>query len=130
MKAVDSNVLLRLITGDDLHQEKVARPFIDGHEIFVPLTVVLEPEWGLRSFYRWPRARIADALGGLDGFDRIRLERADDLLWAIDQMRSGADFADMVHLVASGDAAAFATFDTDVGKHAGSGTPRPVQTLR
>lgn len=130
MKAVDSNVLLRLITGDDPHQEEVALALIDEHDVFVPLTVILETEWVLRSFYRWPRERIAVALAQLDAFDRIKLERADDMLWAVERMRAGADFADMIHIAASGDAAVFATFDTDVVKRAGSGSPRPVETLR
>lgn len=130
MKAVDSNVLLRLITGDDSHQEAVAQAFIDEHDVFVPLTVVLETEWVLRSFYRWPRDRVADALAQLDAFERIRLERADDMLWAVERMRTGADFADMIHIAASGDAAAFATFDTDVAKRAGLRSPLAVETLR
>lgn len=130
MKAVDSNVLLRIITGDDPHQESVAQALIAEHDVFVPLTVVLETEWVLRSFYRWRRGRIADALAGLDDFRRIRLERADDMLWAVERMREGADFADMIHLAASGDATVFATFDTDVEKHVRHGGPRPVETLR
>lgn len=130
MKAVDSNILLRLITADDPHQEAIARTLIAEHDIFVSLTCVMETEWVLRSFYRWPRGRIADALAGLDGFARVRLERADQLLWAVERMRAGADFADMVHIVAAGDASVFTTFDADIERVAGVDSPRPVQTLR
>lgn len=130
MKAVDSNILLRVITGDDPHQEAIARALLTDHDIFVSLTAALETEWVLRSFYRWPRERIADALASLDGFERIRLERADQLLWAVERMRRGADFADMIHIVAAGDANVFATFDTDIEQEAGADSPRPVQTLR
>jgi len=130
LKAVDSNVLLRLITADDPPQEAIARALIAEHDIFVSLTSVLETESVLRSFYRWSRERIADALGSLDGFENIQLERADQLLWAVERMRVGADFADMIHIVAAGDATVFATFDTNIERDAGVDSPRPVQTLR
>ena len=130
MKAVDSNILLRVITGDDPRQEAIALALLADHDIFVSLTAALETEWVLRSFYRWPRERIADALASLDGFGRIRLERTDQLLWAVERMRRGADFADMIHIVAAGDANVFATFDKDIEQEAGADSPRPVQTLR
>lgn len=130
MKAVDSNVLLRLITGDDPHQESIARTLMTENDTFVSLTVMLETAWVLRSFYRWPRTRIAEALVEIDAFERVRLERADQMLWAIERMRVGADIADMIHVAAANDATVFATFDADIAKHAGSESPRPIETLR
>lgn len=51
MIAVDTNVIVRLLTNDDPHQtEKVAR-LMEGNSVFISKTVLLETEWVLRVAY-------------------------------------------------------------------------------
>ena len=53
MIALDTNVLVRLVTGDDATQAKRAAARIDtGDAFFVSLTVALELEWVLRGAYK------------------------------------------------------------------------------
>jgi predicted nucleic-acid-binding protein len=56
MPALDTNVLVRYIVLDDAAQLAAARRLIsrilaEGSTLFVPVTVVLELEWVLRSSY-------------------------------------------------------------------------------
>lgn len=131
MKAVDANVLLRLIVGDDPHQEQVALALIARESVFVPLTVTMECEWVLRSFYKWPRARIADAIGTMMDVENIIFEQAAGVRWCLERLRGRADFADMIYIVQAAvcEMGEFATFDTGVADEAGSGSPLPVTTL-
>ena len=48
MRAADTNVLVRLVTRDDKAQCERAIKFFDGHEVYLPKTVLLELEWVLR----------------------------------------------------------------------------------
>ena len=49
MLAVDTNVVLRILLNDDTTQADIARRLVASHDIWVPLTVLLEAEWVLRS---------------------------------------------------------------------------------
>ena len=51
MRAIDTNVIVRFLTADDLAQAAVARRAIEAGDIFIPTTVLLETEWVLRSGY-------------------------------------------------------------------------------
>jgi predicted nucleic-acid-binding protein len=122
--AVDTNVLLRLIVRDDERQFAQAQRMFAADEIYLLPTVVLETEWVLRSRYRYPRAAIADALLAIFALPRVAVERDGQIRWALDRYRTRGGFADLVHLacVPHG-VSAFATFDGDVAKDAGSAPP-------
>ena len=58
MPSIDTNVLVRLLAADDAKQAAQARALMHsatqvGESLFVPLTVVLELEWVLRSRYEY-----------------------------------------------------------------------------
>jgi predicted nucleic-acid-binding protein len=127
--AADTNIVLRLITADDPVQEEIARDVLRKQGIFVSLTVLLESEWVLRSYYRWPRDQIADAFEAFSLLDAVVIERLKLARWAVDRMRRGADFADMIHLLVVADVTAFATFDTGIATVAGDDAPLPIETL-
>ena len=57
MIAVDTNVLVRLLTGDDPAQTRRAADLFAQESILIPKTVLLETEWVLR--YRYELAPIA-----------------------------------------------------------------------
>lgn len=105
MAALDTNVLVRWLAGDDVAQcDAVARllhtSLAQGERFYVPVTVLLETEWVLRSRYRFSRnqvARVMDALLGtleLELQDEPAIERA---LWLFKHNES-ADFADCLHV--------------------------------
>jgi len=70
MKALNTNIRIRFLTGDDALQAKRAyRLFKNAEsgktELFVPLLVVLERIWVLESVYEVSRAKILDAISDL-----------------------------------------------------------------
>ena len=129
LKIVDTNVITRIIVQDDPDQTAAVEALL--HErLFVPPTVLLETVWVLSSVYRMERRRIADALSHLLQAPAIEVDTPDLLLWAIERVRAGADFGDMMHLIGGKGGEAFVTFDKGVAKAARSGSPVPVVTLR
>jgi predicted nucleic acid-binding protein len=74
--ALDTNLLVRLLTGDDPAQAKRVAELIDtSTACFVPITVVLELEWVLRGAYRLVRQAVITALEGLLGIGISGAER-------------------------------------------------------
>jgi predicted nucleic acid-binding protein len=49
MHAVDTNIIIRYVTGDDPGPAAKARAFIAQTPVYVPRTVLLEVEWVLRG---------------------------------------------------------------------------------
>ena len=111
MLAVDTNVIVRYLTGDDAEQFAKASALIGGEDVYVCTTVLLETEWVLRGGYRFRRDRIIAALAAFAGLPRVTLEDPTASARALDWMRSGLDFADALHLSKSQDCEAFVSFD-------------------
>lgn len=70
MKAIDTNILIRFLVGDDeLQAKKVYSIFkkveSEKKELFVPLLVVLEMIWVLESVYDISRTEILDSISDL-----------------------------------------------------------------
>lgn len=128
LKAIDTNVVVRIIVRDDPDQVSVVDALLE-QSLFVPITVLLETVWVLSSRYRMPRLDIADALQRLLDLPAIAVDDPALIVWALEQFRQGADFADMLHLVASREAEALVTFDRSMPK-AAENSPVPVVTLR
>ena len=73
--ALDTNVLVRLLTNDDAEQARRAADLIDASVgCFVPITVVLELEWVLRGAYRLPREAVIQAVEGLMAIRQVHVE--------------------------------------------------------
>ena len=111
MLAVSPNVVVRYVTRDHPEQSATAKGLIDGNEIFVATTVLLETEWVLRSGYRFTRAQIVEALGAFAGLPRVTLEDPSLAAKALDWAARGVDFADALHLAKAEDCDAFISFD-------------------
>ncbi|NJR78016.1 type II toxin-antitoxin system VapC family toxin [Sphingomonas corticis] len=128
MRAVDTNVLARLILQDDPHQAAAARAVIE-QPVWIPASVWLELGWVLSRRMGLERGTVAAALSGLLMTETVHVSDRNGLAWAIERYRAGADWADAVHLVASrGVADAFVTFDRGVTRELGD-APLPVETL-
>lgn len=117
MIAVDTNVIVRLMTRDDESQFKRARELFRRKEIFVPDTVLLETVWVLGYAYDFDRAQIAEAISRFCGQPNVRLSDPARLAQVVEWYRDGLDFADALHLAHSASCDALLTFDTRfVGK--------------
>ncbi len=111
MHAVDTNVIVRCLTRDDVRQSPIAREFIDRHDVLVLSTVLIECEWVMRGVHRLPPAEIAALMRQFAGLPTVSLEQPQIVAQALDWFEQGMDFADALHLASSDDCEAFATFD-------------------
>jgi predicted nucleic-acid-binding protein len=128
--AVDANILLRVIVGDDPRQQAIAQDLIDAHEIYVSMTVIMETEWVLRSRYGFKRQQVAEALRSLFTAGAFVVERRGRVEWAIERYELSGDLADLIHLAATDEAATrFASFDAGVAAAAGRDTPVTIMQL-
>lgn len=114
MLAVDTNIVVRYLTKDDPGQTRRAQHLVDGSDVFVATTVLLETEWVLRTGYGFKSERLADALKRLCGLPRVHLESPKRIQVALEWMKQGMDFADALHLAAAEDCDAFVTFDEEM----------------
>lgn len=115
--ALDTNLLVRLLTNDDPEQAQRVADLIDASSAcFVPITVVLELEWVLRGAYRLERAAVIGALEGLMAIRQVYLEEEDLVRQALACHRNGMDFADALHLARSAGCSALVTLDRDFAR--------------
>ena len=118
MIAVDTNIVVRVLTRDDSEQAPRARALIEAGSAFVPKTVVLETEWVLRSLYRFDRAAIEDGITRLLGLPGLEIEDRPAIARALEWYGHGLDFADALHLASSARADRFVTFDRALRRRA------------
>jgi predicted nucleic acid-binding protein len=85
MLAVDTNLIVRYLTGDHPRQSAKSRAVVDGDEVFVSTTVVLETEWVLRSVYGYDSAGVCAALRAFAGLPRVSLEDPGLVATALDR---------------------------------------------
>ena len=111
MVAIDTNLVVRYLTNDHPEQSPRARALIDGTAVFVPVTVVLEADWVLRSAYGADPAEVIAALRAFGGLPTVTIEDAGAVADALDLAARGADLADALHLSRAGHCEGFATFD-------------------
>jgi len=119
MIAVDTNVLVRLLTEDDPDQAKRAAKLFGENEIFIPKTVMLETEWVLRHAYGIDKKCILGAFQRLMGLSNVKIEDHQTISVAVSWYNKEFDFADALHLASSRDAEEFATFDKSLLRKAG-----------
>jgi predicted nucleic-acid-binding protein len=111
MISVDTNVIVRLLTCDNLPQFKRAKSLFEKESIFITTTVILETEWVLRYAYHFKPLKIADAFQSLFGLSNVILEEPLTIAEAMRWHKKDLDFADALHLAKSQASRSFATFD-------------------
>ena len=111
MLAIDTNLIVRYLTGDHPRQSRKARALIDAENVFVCTSVLLETEWVLRSAYGFTSVEVATALGAFAGLANVTLEDAALIAKALDWTARGMDFADALHLAKAQGCDAMVTFD-------------------
>ena len=112
MIALDTNVLARYLLDDEPAQARAARRLLAdaGAEYWIPITVVLELSWVLRKADA-PRSVVMQRLRDLLSLRNVRTQNAELVHQALRWTVEGMDLADALHLVLSGKAERFVTFD-------------------
>ncbi|HEY4113524.1 MAG TPA: type II toxin-antitoxin system VapC family toxin [Rhizomicrobium sp.] len=112
MLAVDTDVVVRYLTGDQPEQSARARAIIDNQHTYLTTTVILETEWVLRTVYRFSPNQVGDSLTALAGLPHVQIETPETVARALGWLKAGLDFADALHLSsANNNCEAFLTFD-------------------
>ncbi len=111
MTAVDTNVLVRLLTGDDPKQAAAARSLFAREPIWIAKTVLLETGWVLRSLYGFEDGAIRDAFAKLLGLKNVHMEDESSVAAALALTAHGIELADAMNLVSRPPGAAFVSFD-------------------
>lgn len=127
LKALDTNILARYVANDDPAQAELAGALLNA-PCFVSDSVLLETAWLLSSRYQMKRGPLAATLLDLLSLPQLNVRDPAGTAWAIERFAAGADFADMMHVIASHGADAFATFDRAIAEAAGNSAPVPVET--
>jgi predicted nucleic acid-binding protein len=109
--AVDTNVLVRLLTGDHPAQYRASRKLFSAEDVFIPDTVVLETAWVLQAAYDLEPATICEALRRVFGLPNVTLANGEAVSNALDWHAAGLDFADAFHLALSKEHDVLKTFD-------------------
>lgn len=86
MRAVDTNVLVRLITRDDAKQVAAAEAFVEPGA-WVPHLAVAEAAWVLDSVYRRGPEAIATAVEMLLSHAQLTVQDAEVVAAAVEQFR-------------------------------------------
>ena len=118
MDAVDTNVVVRLVTADDAAQTRRAKAAFSAETVFLAKSVLLESEWVLRYSYGLAPDAIVRAMRALLGLPNLTAEDEDEVLQALVWHEAGMDFADALHLASSALAKRFLTFDAKFAKKA------------
>jgi predicted nucleic-acid-binding protein len=111
MTAVDTSVLVRLLTGDEPKQEAAAKALFAAGPIWIAKTVVLETGWVLRSAYGFDGRAIRSAFISLFGLPNVQVEDESSIAAALTLTAQGIELADAMHLSSRPPGAVFASFD-------------------
>jgi predicted nucleic-acid-binding protein len=119
MRAVDTNVVVRLLARDDAQQVAAAEAFVkDG--AWVSHVVLAEAIWVLDSVYELTHQQIVTALDMLLDHDTLSLQDSDIVSAALDRFRgrSAPGFSDCLVLEIARKAGhlPLGTFDRDLAK--------------
>ncbi|HVV48724.1 MAG TPA: type II toxin-antitoxin system VapC family toxin [Polyangia bacterium] len=123
MRAVDTNVLVRLVARDNSPQLAAARSFVAGG-VWASQLVLVETAWVLQQTYGFDDAQLAEALEMLLDNERLTVQEADVAIAALSlfKKRPALGFADCLILETARKAGhlPLGTFDRELGKADGA----------
>ncbi len=123
MRAVDTNVLVRLITRDDVRQAAAAESFV-APGAWVGHLVLAETTWVLHAVYGLGPTAIATAVEMLLNHQHVTIQDAEVVVAALELYRANprAGFSDCLVLAIARKAGHLpvGTFDRQLAKLAGS----------
>ena len=123
MRAVDTNVLVRLLVRDDANQVRAAEEFI-GSGAWVSQLVLAETTWVLDAVYERSAEQIAAALDMLLNHERLSVQDADVVSAATESFRErpALGFSDclMLEIARKAGHLPLGTFDRNLAKLEGA----------
>ncbi len=123
MRAVDTNVLVRLVTRDDPRQVAAAEAFV-ARGAWVPHVVLVEAIWVLISVYELQAAAVATAVEMLLNHRDLTVQDGEAVVAALEQYRArpAVSFTDCLVLEVARKAGhlPLGTFDRDLTKLEGA----------
>src|ERR1700730_12709255 len=129
MTAVDTNVLVRLLTSDDPKQAAAARRLFANGPIWIAKTVLLETGWVLRRLYGFEESAIHDAFTKLLGLKNVETEDESSVAGALALTQHGIVLADAMHLSSRPPGAVFVSFDKSFVQRARRAGASAVSTV-
>jgi len=117
MTGLDTNILARYYiryTADEAtaQQAEIARHLIEsGQPLLVAKSVLLEFEWLLRGYYKYPKIAVQRVLDHMLTIPHLIIESRNQVETAVRWFRDGLDFADALHLVSYEGCPIMASFD-------------------
>jgi predicted nucleic-acid-binding protein len=118
MIAVDTNVVVRLLTNDQPLQTAAARSLFASGPVWIAKTVLLETAWVLRKLYGFEDDAICGAFEKLLGLENMHAEDEAAVRAALALTNEGIDFADAIHLGSRPVGVAFHSFDQKLVRRA------------
>ena len=99
MRAIDTNVLVRLITGDEPAQVEIARDFV-AKGVWVSHVVLVETVWVLGEAYDLGHPQVAEVIEMLLNHQQLTLQDAEVVRAALDcyEQRPAVGFSDCMVL--------------------------------
>jgi predicted nucleic-acid-binding protein len=123
MRAVDTNLLVRLVMRDDAGQAGEADDFV-AKGAWVSILALAEATWVLRSVYKLDATSLATAVKMLLDHEHLTVQDADVVEAALDLFRSrpALGFSDclLLHLARKAGHLPLGTFDRALGKIEGT----------
>lgn len=129
MIAIDTNVLVRLLTADDAAQYKASVKLFSAENLLIPDSVILEAEWVLRAAYQLRPQQICEALRSVFGLPNVQLQDRQMIVRVLNWHETGLDFADAFHLSQSQSCTELKTFDSQFIKRGKNLSSCPVQEV-
>jgi predicted nucleic-acid-binding protein len=126
MVAVDTNVVIRLLTRDHATQAGRAAEIFRSGRVLILKTVMLETAWVLRYSYGLGSDAILRALRALLGLPNVAAEDPIAVITALHLLEQGIDFADALHIASGTLAVRFVTFDRRLVKRSAGLAPIEV----
>jgi predicted nucleic-acid-binding protein len=119
MRAVDTNVLVRLMTRDDDKQVAVAEAFV-ANGAWVPHLAIAEATWVLASVYDRDPEAVATAVEMLLSHEHLTVQDAEPVVAAVAQFRQypKVGFSDclMLEIARKAGHVPLGTFDRNFGR--------------
>lgn len=123
MRAIDTNVLVRLITRDDSRQAASAEAFV-GNGAWISVLALAETAWVLSTVYELSPEAVAKAIEMLLNHQQLVLQDAETVAAALELFRARPvlGFSDclMLHLARKAAHLPLGTFDRNLAKVEGA----------
>ena len=130
MRAVDTNLIVRALVRDDAAQAAAAEAVLANEPVFIPVTVMLELEWVLRSRYGFEPDKLSQAFTLLCALPNVTVGETAAVRLAAARLAKGWDFADALHHALSEGCVDFLSFDDHLVKRAARSSPRALPPIR